>query len=281
MSGVKTLDINATMKTLNRTAFLFTVLALSAGPLSQSQAAVYYGNGSGSGGGIVGNGRLSLTDNGSTVSGTFYKGSGSFQLNLVIYIDSVSGGFVNTTQFSDSGDALRTAVSGYYASASARATANFAPGFTADYAIALGVNGPNKGNLYHLVAGGNGSMELIRSVNLNPYNNLNASSYTFNFSLADIGLPAGSGNFFKFESSYVGISGGAYRELESFESLTGDRGYGTVTFGNYDTYGVDPVPEMTTGALGIFGGILVSARLVLRGRGTRKRQEQKPEGPAA
>jgi hypothetical protein len=191
-----------------------------------------------------------------------------------LYIDSVSGGFGNTTEFSDSNDALRTAVSGYYAAGSSRATANFAPGFTADYAIALGVNGPNKGNLYHLVAGGNGSMELIRSVNLSPYNTLNASTYTFSFSLADIGLPAGSGNFFRMESSYVGIAGGAYRELESFESLTGTRGYGTVTFGNYDTYGVDPVPEMTTGSLAIFGGIIVGARFVMRGRARGRTKEQ-------
>lgn len=241
--------------------------------LTKAHCAVYYGNGNTSGGGIVGNGRLSLTDNGTTVSGTFYKGGGTFQLNLVLYIDSVSGGFVDTTQLSDSADALRTSISGYYAAASSRATAYFAPGFTADYAIALGVNGPNKGNLYHLVAGGNGSMELIKSVNLNPNNNLNASSYTFNFNLADIGLPAGSGNFFKMESSYVGIGGGAYRELESFESLTGTRGYGTVTFGNYDTYGVDPVPEMTTGSLAIFGGLIVGARFLNRA-GRRKNAQE-------
>jgi len=227
-------------------------------------AAVYYGNGNTSGGGAVGNGRLNLTDNGTTVSGTFYKGTGSFALNLILYIDSVSGGFANTSQFSDSGDALRTAVSGYYAPGSARATANFASGFMADYAIAIGVNGPNKGNLYHLVPGGNGSMQLIKSVNLYPNNNLNASQYTFSFSLADIGLPAGSGNFFKFQSTYDGSAGGAYRELESFESLTGTRGYGTVTFGNYNTYGIDPVPEMTTGALAIFGGTVISARFLFR-----------------
>ena len=242
--------------------------------LTKGSSAVYYGNGNATGGGTVANGRLSLTDNGTTVSGTFYRGPASFALNLVIYIDSDSGGFANTSQFFDSGDALRTAVSGYYERNSARALADFAPGFTADYAIALGVNGPNKGNLYHLGAGGNGSMELVRSVNLYPYNTLNASSYTFSFNLADIGLPAGSGNFFKMESSYVGISGGAYRELESFESLTGDRGYGTVTFGNYNTYGVDPVPEMTTGALAIFGAIFVGARIIARDRaGKRKRGE--------
>jgi hypothetical protein len=238
--------------------------------LAKASGAVYNGNGMVTGGGVVGNGSLSLTDNGTTVSGIFYPGYPSFQLNLIIYIDCVSGGFANTTQFSDSSDALTTAVSGYYAPASARATANFASGFTADYAIALGVNGPNRGNLYHLVAGGNGSMELIKSVNLNPNNKLNASSYTFSFNWSDIGLPNSPSNFFKFQSTYDGNYGSAYRELESFESLTGTRGYGTVTFGNYNTYGVDPVPEMTTGALAIFGGIFVGTRLVMRGRGKKK-----------
>ena len=257
---VTKLDIARVMKSL---PYLFLLLAALG--LSSTSAAVYYGNGNPTGGGAVANGRLNLTDNGTTVSATFYKGTGaSFSLNLILYIDSVSGGFANTSQFSDSGDALRTAVSGYYAPASARATANFATGFMADYAIALGVNGPNKGNLYHLVPGGNGSLEFIKSVNLNPNNNLNASQYTFSFSLADIGLPAGSGNFFKFQSTYDGIVGGAYRELESFESLTGTRGYGTVTFGNYNTYGIDPVPEMTTSALAVFGGLILAARFVIR-----------------
>jgi hypothetical protein len=232
--------------------------------LAKAHCAVYYGNGNTSGGGTVGNGRLSLSDNGTTVSGTFYRGPVGFQLNLVLYIDSISGGFADTTQFSDSADALRTSISGYYAPGSSRATANFAPGFTADYAIALGVNGPNKGNLYHLVPGGNGSMELIRSIYLNPNDSPVFSSFSFNFSLADIGLPAGSGNFFKIESSYIGS--GAYRELESFESLTGTRGFGTVNFGNYDTYGVDPVPEMTTGSLAIFGGIIIGVRLLTKAR---------------
>jgi len=235
---------------------------------NNSLAAVYSGNGSTTGGGAVGTGSLSLTDNGTTVSGTFNRGIGAFRLNLVIYIDCVSGGFTDTTQFSDSADALRTAVSGYWSGGlpgPARATAYFANGFTADYAIALGVNS-YRGDLYHLVPGGDGSMEYIRSVNLYPNKSETAASYTFSFNWADIGLTAGPSNFFRFQSSYIGIGGTAYRELESFESLTGTRGYETVTFGNYNTYGIDPVPEMTTGALAIFGGIFVTARLVAHAR---------------
>jgi hypothetical protein len=254
---------------IHRLASLCTFFAATLLYLANAPGAVYNGNGMATGGGAVAYGSLSLTDNGSTVFGTFNKGPSSFQLNLIIYIDSVSGGFTDTTHFSDSTDDLTKAVSGF-APPSARAAAYFASGFTADYAIALGVNGPNRGSLYHLVAGGDGSMEFIKSVNLNPNNNLNFSTYTFSFNWTDIGLPKGPSNFFKFQSTYDGIAGGAYRELESFESLTGTRGYNTVTFGNYSTYGVDPVPEMTPGALAIFGGIFVGARLVMRGRGKKK-----------
>ena len=52
--------------------------------LTKGSSAVYYGNGNATGGGTVANGRLSLTDNGTTVSGTFYRGPASFALNLVI-----------------------------------------------------------------------------------------------------------------------------------------------------------------------------------------------------
>ena len=252
------------MKNLISICFGVILLLILLLPISCS-AAVYYGNGSTSGGGAVGTGSLSLLQNGSTVNGVFTRGSGSFSLNLVLYIDSVSGGFADTRQFSDASDGLRAAVSGYYVGGSGalRSTAYFASGFTADYAIALGVNGPNKGNLYHLAPGGDGSLEFIRSVSLNPYNNLNSASYSFNFNLADIGLPSGSGNYFRFQSSYVGIGGGAYRELESFESLGGDRGYGTVWFTNFNSYGVDPVPEASTTALAVFGGILIVGRFVI------------------
>ncbi|HTL54115.1 MAG TPA: hypothetical protein VL361_00495 [Candidatus Limnocylindrales bacterium] len=258
----------------NHLAFGLLFLIASVLPPVNSFGAVYYGNGATTGGGAVGNGRLSLSDNGSTVSGTFYRGNGSFSLNLVLYIDSVSGGFADTTQFADNSDALRTAVSGYYIGGTGplRSTAYFASGFQADYAIALGVNGPNKGNLYHLMPGAEGSLEFIKSVNLTPNNTLNASSYSFNFSLADIGLPAGSGNYFRFQSTYVGIGGGAYRELESFESLGGTRGYSSVWFTNYNTYGVDPVPEASTSALAIFGGLLIAGRLTMRAWRTHSRR---------
>jgi len=77
-------------------------------------------------------------------------------------------------------------------------------------------------------------------------------------------VAAGSGASFKFESTYIGDTGS--RSLESFESLTGDVGWNSVTFNNFDTY-VTAVPEMTNPALAIFGGIALGTGAV---RGARR-----------
>jgi len=227
-----------------------------------SDPVTYPGNGGG--GGTVANGSLTLQDNGYTVFGTFDKAPGmSFQLDLVIYIDSVAGGFSDTTSFRDNADPARTAISGFNTALNKGSTATFAPGFAADYAIILGVNWPNTGNgLYRLNAGGDGSFDYIASANLDPTYTLNAWSYTFNFRWSDIGIQPGDAHFLKFQSTYLDSS--TSRTLESFESLSGDRGFNSVTFGNYNTYGVAPVPEMTTWALTVFGGLFIGRRLISR-----------------
>jgi hypothetical protein len=217
----------------------------------------YTGNGLPSDGAVSG-GSLQLTDNGTTVSATFYRGPGSFSENLVLFIDSVAGGFSSTSGFSDTYNPITRNISGVNSDASSRSIAAFASGFTADYAVVVGYNNPN-GGLYQLANGGAESMTRIGNVALNPGDSQNSSSYTFSFGLSDIGLPSGSGNYFKIESSYVNVLGS--RTLQSFESLSGAAGYNPVTFGNYSTYGVDPVPEMSNVALMIFGGMAVAGRL--------------------
>jgi hypothetical protein len=141
--------------------------------------------------------------------------------------------------------------------------ATFASGFAADYAIALGVDNFN-GGVYRLANGGDDSLQRLGDVVLTPHDSQTSGSYTFSFNLSDIGLPSGSGNYFKFESSY--LTGLGSRTLQSFESLSGSAGYGLVTFGDYSTYGVDPVPEPSNVALVIFGGIAVTGGLLSRVR---------------
>ena len=240
-------------------------LSLAARASAAMSSPVTY-NGNGGSGSTVSYGNLVLQDNGTTVFGTFNKAPGSsFQLDLVIYIDSVAGGFINNTQFRDNAEPSRVAVSGFNKTLNKGSLATFAPGFQADYAIVLGVNPPNSGNdLFRLNAGGDGSFQSITTVNLNPNNDLNYPSYTFSFTWASIGIKTTDPHFFKFQSTYIDST--SSRTLESFESVTGTRNFGSVTFGNYNTYGIAPVPEMTTGALALFGCVFVGRRFLCRAR---------------
>jgi hypothetical protein len=182
---------------------------------------------------------------------------------MVIYIDSKPGGFSGTGLFSDTTDTLTQCISGY--NGSLRALANFASGFTADYAIALTVNqSPYAGYLYEL---SDQSHQLLQSVNLSPNNDPNSGTpYTFNLKWSDLGLSTPSG--FRFQSTYMAAS--AYRYLESFENLSGPAGFSTVNFTDFNVYGT-PVPEMSNVALALFGAGFVAVGWVRRAIRSRRK----------
>ena len=71
---------------------------LAAGPLG---ATLFQGNGATGFGGAIGAGVLTLDDDGNTVTGTLSRGPGDFDDTLVLFIDSVPGGFANTSGFGD------------------------------------------------------------------------------------------------------------------------------------------------------------------------------------
>jgi hypothetical protein len=230
--------------------WLLSVLvgALVGSSADTARAAFYSGNGDTSFGGAVGNGSLSVTDNGSVLNFQFNRGtSGNFNDALVIFIDSKSGGFSTTANFNDRGDGLRRAISGV--SDSGRSTATFASGFTADYAIAL-----NNGfaGVWQLAAGDNNSLGFLTAAGLNPTGNNAASSYTFSVDLNTLGVVPNSGSELRFTSTFISESG--FRSLESFNSLTGTSGWNAVSFSEFDSY-LTAVPEPTTIALGIFGAV--------------------------
>src|SRR5256714_12827053 len=77
-----------------------------------ARAATYSGNGNSGFGGPIGQGSLTLTDDGTTVSGTLTRGAGNFNDALVLYVDSVPGGFSDTSGFNDGGGGLRSGLSG-------------------------------------------------------------------------------------------------------------------------------------------------------------------------
>src|SRR5258705_4761867 len=88
-------------------AVSLTTLCLSA------HAATYSCNGMSGFGGPIGLASLTLTDNGTTVSGTVNKGPNGFNDVLVLYIGSTVGGFADTSGFGDGADGLRKAISGF------------------------------------------------------------------------------------------------------------------------------------------------------------------------
>lgn len=228
------------------------VILLVAGSVYSARGTLYYGNAYGTtNASTLSGGTLQITDNGTKVSATFYKGPGSVNNNIVFYLDNGTGGFRDTTQFSDATDRLRRAISG--TDGSSRSTAYFAQGFSASYAIALGIDAG--GSLYRLAPGGNGSLIYVKDVAFTPANNANSASYTFNFNWSDIGEATGPHGF-RFQSTYVSDYG--YRYLQSFETLQGLRGFNPVTFDFYNVYGVEPIPETTSVALAIFGGLAVT-----------------------
>jgi hypothetical protein len=180
-------------------AALLVSLCLSA------SAATYSGNGNSGFGGPIGLGSLTLTDNGTTVFGQVNKGPNGFNDVLVIYLDSVIGGFSDTSGFADGGDGLRKAISGFDGGAN-RSLLTFS-GMLPDYAIALGPSSDNFGGLWQLANGGNNSLPFIASVNLNPTGTPNSATYTFSFNVSQIGMTPNAGGTFRMLGTYISNTG--------------------------------------------------------------------------
>src|ERR1035437_489909 len=191
-------------------------LMLAAGPLRADQ---YRGNGSTGFDGAVGNGTLTLSDDGTNISGTLTAG-GSMNDVLVLYIQSGTGGFADTSGFNDQSDSCRQAISGV--SASGRSLLTFASGFQPNYAVALAPAAAGTGGLWQLANGGNNSLVYIGSVNLAPLNN--SGPYTFSFPAALIGMIPGIRSTIQVFGTYVRTAG--YRSMEAIAgNLTGTQGW--------------------------------------------------------
>jgi hypothetical protein len=198
-----------------------------------------------------------FTDNGTTIFGTFNRGSGAHNDTVVIYIDSVSGGLSSTSLLDDGGDDLRRAVSGFNGGAN-RSTVFFPSGFQADYAIALHNNNFTFGGLWQLIANpGNNGLPFVRSVNLSG-GGTTQPTYTFQFDWSDIGLASASS--FKFVATYVSNTG--YRSNEAIGESDADPfnnyGWTPMTFSGLRIY---PVPEPSSAVLaGLMALVLFGCR---------------------
>ena len=204
------------------------------------------------GGGPIGTGGLTLTDNGTTISGTLTRGVGLFNDVFVIYIDSVpSSGFASTALFADGGDILRKAVSGFDGLAN-RSVMTFDTAFSPDYAIALGPSSAGFGALYQLANGLN--LTAIHNVGLTPTSN-NATTYSFSFDWSQIGLAGTNGASFELFGTYMRTDGRSREALPGDD--TGVDGWNPFLQTAFGTYSVVPEPSpLGLFSLAALGGLI-------------------------
>jgi hypothetical protein len=244
------------MKTI--TGFALTVSL--AGFCFSASAATYSGNGNSGFGGPIGQGSLTLTDDGTTVFGQVNKGPNGFNDTLVLFIDSQPGGFSDTSGFADGADGLRKAISGFDGGGN-RSLLTFSGGFSPDYAIALGPTLDNFGGLWSLANGGANSLNFISSVNLTPTGTSSSSTYTFSFNVGQLGLTPNSGQTFELFGTYISDSG--YRSDEAVAgNAVGTQGWNPFLQTAFGSYTIVPEPS----SLALFGLAGVSALAVLRRR---------------
>jgi hypothetical protein len=224
----------------------------------------FNGNGSTGFNGAIGNGQLTLSDNGTTVSGSLTTGAALGGNAFVLYLQSGPGGFGSTTGFNDNGDQLRSAISQYGGSGQ-QSILNFDTGFAPNYVIGLQPGaGINFGGLWQLANGGANSQNFISSINLSPTGSDAQGTYTFSFNLADLGLTPGAGQSFELFGEEVSTTG--YSSPEALGgNLTGTSGWGgTQTETSFSTYSTTVVPEPSTALLVLSG--MAGAALMMRRR---------------
>jgi len=263
---------------MKHTAFarvtLFLTCLLSTGGLARGALyGDYTGNGSDGAGGVVGRGTLHLQEQGGTIAGTLTPGTSYFNDCVVLYIDSRAGGFTDNTGFTDTLDAQRRAVSGCL-NRDNRSTARFATGFTADFALVLSTQ--YGCGLYELHNGGDESLTLLRTLSMSQV----GAAYQFGINWEEIGVTGDAAHYLAFESTYITATG--YRSLESYETIAGQRGFGgTVTWSNFNTFGLAPVPEPTNLALAVFGVLGLTGGVVSGIGGLRRAAVQRKTCTAA
>ena len=214
-----------------RELILSAILLLLASGLACAEQ--YHGNGNAGFGGAIGNGTLTLSDDGTNISGTLSVG-GSMDDVLVLYIQSGASGFTNTSGFNDQADACRQAISGV--SASGRSLLTFASGFQPNYAIVLAPAAVGTGGLWQLANGGSNSLVYLGSLNLSPLNG--SGPYTFSFPAALVGMIPGVRASIQIFGTYVRTDG--FRSTEAIAgNLSGSPGWNPFTQTAYADYTFD------------------------------------------
>ena len=247
---------------MNTTTLLSTASIIALG--FTAGATNFAGNGATGFGGTVGTGSLTVSDTPGSLTFTLNRGAGLLNDDLVVYLDTQTGGFSDTSVFQDNADGGRTAISGFNSANPSQSLVTFAPGFGADYALSIQNSFIG---VFQLAPGGNGSLNYLFGA-AQSGNNSDAS-YSITLSAAQmsqIGLAAGSGQSFSLEGSYVSTS--AYRSNETIGNSTtvpgdgsGNAGFNNPqTFLSPDVFTLQRVPEPGSVALmGLAGVVSLAA----------------------
>ncbi len=227
-----------------------------------SAAVTFSGNGATGFGGTLGNGSLTLSDavvgGVPTLTATFNPSGGFTGNDVVAYIDSTTGGFADTSNFSDNGDDGRKAISANNNGNPSRDLISFPAGFTADYALEFENN--TFIGLFQLVSGGNGSLNFVGGTSPTP-----GGPYTVSFPLSSIGVTPGSS--FGFVADLISTSGYGSNETIGASSTTSDVGAapnagfnGSTAFTAANTFTTTPVPEPAMLSMLAAAGLLLGRR---------------------
>ena len=237
-------------------------LATVVGGVGSTRAAVvtttYAGNGATGFGGSIGTGNLVVSADGvGNVTFTLNNNGGFNGNDFVLYIDSVAGGFANTSQFSDAGDGGRQSVSAFNPGNLSRDLISFPTGFAADYALEF--ENDTYDGLFQLAAGGNNSLGYVGGNGPSTA----GGPYVVTVPLMSLGLTTGQG--FRFDGVLVSTSGYGSNETVGASVTTPDpaggsgvdAGFnGSTTFTAADTFGAVPEPTGLA-AVAVAGAALV------------------------
>lgn len=179
---------------------------------------VFSGNGNAGFGSPIGNSMMSFSDDGTTITVNFTKGTGDFNDTLVMYIDNGSTGRTAINgDVNDTADSHRRAISN-----TGSGDITFPAGFEVTHSIAINTSFgglwsiPNSGTI------GDNGLVFIDAVG-NPAL-ASTASFSFSFDWSEIGLT--NTDNFSFVVTYGNPNDNGTNMFSS------DEGYGTVTPGN-------------------------------------------------
>lgn len=246
----------------------FAIFAVAIAPL---KATTYNGNGNGGFGGAIGQGSLTLSDNGTDLTFTVTRGPGNFNDFLVFYFNTQSGGATSLPTSGEIGTPFggRRAVVNEFGSG----ISSFPASFDSDYAFVLHPSGADQSNhLFTTPSGSNANtIGFVNTYTVSGFGSNSSATYSWSIPLADLGITAGQS--FTFVTTYLNPFDGAnqdatFRSNEQFgadDFGANNPGFSSVSFSTALTYQTTPVPEPSTwiaGSLALIGLVASQRRRI-------------------